>query len=156
MTVDETAKFTQADVDRIVSERLQREREKYSDYEAIKAENATLKTSLAAEQSERKTLVDKLAAREDSDLKVKIAKEVNLPEKLIPLITGKTEDEIRTAMKLMVDSIGPGPAMGAGTNPATPAPHRFTKAEVDRMSPEDITKNWATIEAQLKDGSLHS
>lgn len=154
MTIEDEKKFTQADVDRIVSERLQREREKYSDYEAVKAENATLKTSLATEQSERKTLEVKLATRDETDLKSKIATEEKLPAKLIPLITGKTEAEIRAAMKLMVESIGPGPAIGSETNPANSATQRFTREQVAAMKPEDITKNWKTIEAQLADGSL--
>lgn len=39
--------FTQADLDRIVSERLQREREKYSDYDSVKNELAQLKNANA-------------------------------------------------------------------------------------------------------------
>ena len=152
---DEIKTFTQVDVDRIVSERLKREKETHGDNDALKAEIVTLKTSLTTEQAAKLKLEGELSTKNDRELKAKIAKEVNLPEKLIPLIMGKTEDEIRSAMKLMVESIGPGPAIGADTNPATPAPQRFTKTQIERMSPADITKNWATIEAQLADGSLN-
>jgi citrate synthase len=148
-------KFTQVDVDRIVSERLKREKETHGDNDALKAEIVTLKASLTTEQAAKLKLEGELSTKNDSELKAKIAKEVNLPEKLIPLITGKTEDEIRSAMKLMVESIGPGPAIGADTNPATSDIKRYTKQEVEKMSPADITKNWATIEAQLADGSLN-
>jgi hypothetical protein len=146
--------FTQADVDRFVSDRLKEERTRRGDNEALKAENAALKVSLASEQTARQALEVKVSLKEETELKAKIAKEVQLPEGLIQLIPGKYEDEIRTAMKAMVASIGPGPAIGAETNPATPAPVRYTKAQVSAMKPEEITKNWSTIEAQLADGSL--
>ena len=107
---EDEKKFTQADVDRIVSDRLKREKETHGDNEALKAENAALKASLASEQTARIGLEGKIATSEGAALKAKIAKEENLPEGLIPLITGKTEAEIRSAMKIMVASIGPGPA----------------------------------------------
>lgn len=146
--------FTQADVDRFVSDRLREERTRRGDNEALMAENATLKASLLSEQTTRQALEVKVSLKDEVELKAKIAKEVALPEGLIPLITGKTEDEIRSNMKIMVASIGPGPAIGAETNPAIPAPVRYTRAQVDSMKPEDIEKNWQTIEAQLADGSL--
>lgn len=146
--------FTQADVDRFVSDRLREERTRRGDNEALMAENATLKASLLSEQTTRQALEVKVSLKEETELRQRIAKEVALPEGLIPLITGKTEDEIRSNMKIMVASIGPGPAIGAETNPAIPAPVRYTRAQVDSMKPEDIEKNWQTIEAQLADGSL--
>jgi hypothetical protein len=152
---EDEKKFTQADVDRIVSDRLKREKETHGDNEALKAENATLKESLASEKALRTGLEAKVALRDAADLKAKIAAEEKLPQGLIPLITGETEDEIRSKMKIMVASIGPGPAIGAETTPATPAPTRFTRAQIDQMAPEDIEKNWATIEKQIADGSLN-
>ena len=146
--------FTQADVDRFVSDRLREERTRRGDNEALMAENATLKASLLSEQTTRQALEVKVSLKDEVELKAKIAKEVALPDGLIPLITGKTEDEIRSNMKIMVASIGPGPAIGAETNPAIPAPVRYTRAQVDSMKPEEIEKNWQTIEAQLADGSL--
>lgn len=146
--------FTQADVDRFVSDRLREERTRRGDNEALMAENATLKASLLSEQTTRQALEVKVSLKEETELRQRIAKEVALPEGLIPLITGKTEDEIRSNMKIMVSSIGPGPAIGAETNPAIPAPVRYTRAQVDSMKPEEIEKNWQTIEAQLADGSL--
>ncbi len=146
--------FTQADVDRFVSDRLREERTRRGDNEALMAENAALKASLLSEQTTRQALEVKASLKDEAELKAKIAKEVALPEGLIPLITGKSEDEIRSSMKIMVASIGPGPAIGAETNPAIPAPVRYTRAQVDSMKPEDIEKNWQTIEAQLADGSL--
>ena len=141
-------------MDRFVSDRLREERTRRGDNEALMAENATLKASLLSEQTTRQALEVKVSLKDEVELKAKIAKEVALPEGLIPLITGKSEDEIRSNMKIMVASIGPGPAIGAETNPAIPAPVRYTRAQVDSMKPEDIEKNWQTIEAQLADGSL--
>ena len=146
--------FTQADVNRIVSDRLREEKERHGDNEALRAENAALKESLLSEQTTRQALEAKVSLKDEVELKAKIAKEVALPEGLILLITGKTEDEIRSNMKIMVSSIGPGPAIGTETNPAIPAPVRYTRAQVDSMKPEEIEKNWQTIEAQLADGSL--
>ncbi len=152
---EDEKKFTQADVDRIVSDRLKREKETHGDNEALKAENAALKESLLSEQTTRQALEVKVSLKEETELRQRIAKEVSLPEGLIPLITGKTEDEIRSNMKIMVASIGPGPAIGAATTPATPAPVRYTRAQIDQMAPEDIEKNWETIEKQIADGSLN-
>lgn len=146
--------FTQADLDRIVSDRLREERTRRGDNEALIAEVAALKASLLSEQSTKHDLEVKVSLKEETELRQRIAKELSLPEGLIPLITGKSEDEIRSNVKIMVASIGPGPAVGAETNPAIPAPVRFTRSQVDSMRPEDITKNWSTIEAQLADGSL--
>ena len=147
--------FTQADVNRIVSDSLREEKERHGDNEALRAENAALKESLLSEQTTRQALEAKVSLKEETELRQRIAKEVSLPEGLIPLITGKTEDEIRSNMKIMVASIGPGPAIGAATTPATPAPTRYTRAQIDQMAPEDIEKNWATIEKQIADGSLN-
>ena len=151
---DEEKKFTQADVDRFVADRLKIERERRGDNEKLIAENTALKEQLATEQQTRAALEGKVALRDEADLKAKIANEEGLPLKLLPLITGKTEDELRAAMRVMVVGIGPGPAIGAETNPARPAPVRYTKAQLENMKPEDIEKNWQTIEAQLADGSL--
>ncbi|MDD3566307.1 MAG: hypothetical protein PHN90_11630, partial [Methanothrix sp.] len=57
---DDEKKFTQADVDRIVQERVNREKAKFADYDEIKAENADLKAKLAEHES--KTL-DSLKAK---------------------------------------------------------------------------------------------
>jgi hypothetical protein len=151
---DEEKKFTQADVDRFVADRLKIERERRGDNEKLIAENTALKEQLANEQQTRAALEGKVALRDEADLKARIANEEGLPLKLLPLITGKTEDELRAAMRVMVVGIGPGPAIGAETNPASPAPVRYTKAQLENMKPEDIEKNWQTIEAQLADGSL--
>ena len=41
MAIEDEKKFTQADVDRFISDRLKREKETHGDIEALKAENAT-------------------------------------------------------------------------------------------------------------------
>ena len=152
---EDEKKFTQADVDRFVSDRLREERARRGDNEALIAENVALKASLASEQTTRQALEVKVSLKEETELRQRIATEEKLPTGLIPLITGKTEAEIRANMKIMVTSIGPGPAIGAETNPAVTAPVRYTRAQIDKMAPEDIEKNWSTIEAQMADGSLN-
>ena len=148
-------RFTQADVDRFVADRLKTERERRGDNEALQAEVIALKAQLGTEKTAREALEAKQAVRDEADLKAKIATEEKLPAALIVALTGKTEPEIRAHAKLLVAGIGPGPAIGSSTNPASPPPQRFTREQVDRMKPDEITRNWATIEAQLADGSLN-
>ena len=44
---------TQEELDRIVTERLKREQEKYSDYEALKTRNSELETEVGIQWSRR-------------------------------------------------------------------------------------------------------
>lgn len=148
-------KFTQADVDRFVADRLKIERERRGDNEALQAEVTALKAQLGTEKTARSALEAKQTIRDEADLKAKIATEEKLPPALIAALTGKTEPEIRAHAKLLVAGIGPGPAIGSETNPANSTAQRFTREQVAAMKPEEVSKNWATIEAQLKDGSLN-
>ncbi|MCP1391213.1 MAG: hypothetical protein J5I35_00450, partial [Methanothrix harundinacea] len=66
---DAELKFTQADVDRIVQERLSREKAKYADYDEIKAENMELKTKIAeAETTIKAAALDSLKQKIVVDL----------------------------------------------------------------------------------------
>ena len=97
---DEGKTFTQADVDRIAGERALRERQKFGDYDDLKAKAEELdkiregeKTELQHEREARE------AAERDRDterferLREKIA---NRPGKVVPVasLTGKTEEEL--------------------------------------------------------------
>lgn len=98
---NEEQTFTQADVDRIVADRLKREREatraKYADYDDLKkkAEGAqTAEERIAA-------LEEQIKATQLEALRAKYADGV--PEKLRPLLTGTTEDELKAQRELLVD-----------------------------------------------------
>jgi hypothetical protein len=93
--------FTQADVDRIVAERLKREREatktKYADYDDLKAragEATTLEERIAA-------MEDRATKAETEALRAKYA--VDVPEKLRPLLTGTTDEELKAQRDLIVE-----------------------------------------------------
>jgi hypothetical protein len=93
--------FTQADVDRIVADRLKREREatktKYADYDDLKAkagEATTLEERIAAmEQRTKEAEVSALRAQYAADV----------PEKLRPLLTGTTDEELKAQRDLIAE-----------------------------------------------------
>lgn len=93
--------FTQADLDRIVAERLKREREatktKYADYDELKtkAEGAKTLEDRIAEMEARtaKAEVDALRSKYAADV----------PEKLRPLLTGTTDEDLKTQRDLLIE-----------------------------------------------------
>lgn len=93
--------FKQADVDRIVAERLKREREatkaKYADYDALKAAAEGAKTA----EDRIAELEQKIATSELTALRAKYAADV--PERLRPLLTGTTEDDLKAQRDLIVE-----------------------------------------------------
>ncbi|HOO54751.1 MAG TPA: DUF4355 domain-containing protein [Methanothrix sp.] len=158
---DEDKKFTQEDVDKIVQERLARERAKFSDYDQIKAELEATRTSHAELKAENTDLKAQIAERDgklkDSELKaqkIEIATKAGLSEALADRLRGTTPDELEADAKRLAEAMGPGPSVGSGTNPPTGAKKPLTRSDVKKMSPEEITANWDQIKAQLKDGSL--
>lgn len=158
---EEDKKFSQEDVDKIVQERLARERAKFSDYDAIKAELEATRTSHAELKAENTSLKAELAEKDgkmrDSEtraMKAEIAKTVGLPEALSSRIQGETEAELLADAKRLAEAMGPGPAVGSGTAPPTGAKKPLTRADLKKMTPEEITANWDQIKSQLKDGSL--
>jgi len=154
---DEDKKFSQEDVDKIVQERLARERAKFSDYDRIKAELEEIREDHASLKAVNTDLKAELADRDGKlreTQRAEIAKKAGLPEALSSRIQGETEEELLADAKRLAESLGPGPAVGSGTAPPTGAKKPYTRADVKKMSPEEITANWDQISAQLKDGSL--
>jgi hypothetical protein len=154
-------KFTQEDLDKIVQERLARERAKFSDYDLIKSELEATRAAHAELKAENTDLKADLADRDgklkDSEtraMKAEIAKKAGLPEALSSRIQGATPEEMVADAKRLAEAMGPGPKVGEGTNPPTGAKKPYTRADVKKMTPDEITANWDQISAQLKDGSL--
>lgn len=93
--------FTQADLDRVVAERLKREREatkaKYADYDELKtkAEGAKTLEDRIADMEARATKAEVEA------LRAKYAADV--PEKLRPLLTGTTDEELKAQRDLLAE-----------------------------------------------------
>lgn len=97
----ETKTFTQADVDRIVADRLSRERAKYEGFEALKAKAAkydeaqeAAKTDLQRAQDQANSLKAQLEALQNEvntrNARDKVAAETGIPASLL---TGATEEE---------------------------------------------------------------
>ena len=100
---EENAVFTQEDVDRIVGDRLSRERAKYADYDALKekaarwdaAEEAN-KTELQKAQESRDALQKELDGLKQAaalrEMRDKVAEETGVPASLL---TGATEEDCK-------------------------------------------------------------
>lgn len=93
--------FTQEDVDRIVTERLKREREatktKYADYDDLKkaaGDKATAEERIA--KLEQEVTTSKIAA-------LRAGYAADVPEKLRPLLTGTTDEELKAQRDLILD-----------------------------------------------------
>lgn len=100
---EETKTFTQADVDKIVGDRLQRERSKYSDYEALKEKADKYDEVVESEKTELQKAMEKNEALEAElssmkkaeairEIKTKVATETGIPAHLL---TGETEEACR-------------------------------------------------------------
>jgi predicted nucleic acid-binding Zn-ribbon protein len=99
----DTKTFTQAELDAVVKDRLKREREKYSDYEDLKAKAAKFdeaeeanKTELQKATERAKALEDELNGLKEAEklrtMRAEVAKETGIPANLL---TGSTEDECK-------------------------------------------------------------
>lgn len=94
--------LTQADVDKVVETRLERQKKQYADYDTLK-EKASKVDTIAKEYEdklkEKDTAIGTLSgevksAKLETD-KVKIIHEFKLPDDAAEFLTGETADEIR-------------------------------------------------------------
>ena len=101
--VTDTKTFTQAELDAVVKDRLKREREKYSDYEDLKAKAAKFDEAEEANKTELQKVTERAKALEDElnglkeaeklrTMRAEVAKETGIPANLL---TGSTEDECK-------------------------------------------------------------
>lgn len=133
---DKTRTFIQEEVDRIIADRLAREKEKYKDYDDFKKANDELKKLKEGQMSETEKLQTKLAEKErkESDLerelaearlettKLKILEELDLPKAWADRIFGTNEEELKTDAKNLAKLLGEaskGKSVGSGSNPGT-------------------------------------
>ena len=116
--------FTQADLDRIVQDRLAKEKGKYSDYDELKAKAQRLDQAEAANKSEVERLKDENAqlkqAKADSDAKLlrfEVAAEKGVKARWL---SGSTREELEAAADEYLAEHPP--AGGAAAPPAGGAP----------------------------------
>jgi len=137
---DDEKKFSQADVDRIIQTRLDREKAKYDE---VVTENTALKAKV---EEYEKTSLD--------TLKQKIASEKKLPAALIKRLQGNTEAELQADADSLLKEIGAKEGDGTGGNPDSKNEKPLTKEAIKAMSPEEIQANLPKIKEQMKAGTL--
>lgn len=101
--------FTQADVDRIVRDRVAREREKYADYDELRAkaddaDKTKSKLDKMAEQME--ALTKRAETAEIESTRHRVAEELGLTAKEAKRLRGKTYDELLSDGNELVDDLG--------------------------------------------------
>ncbi|AVX21603.1 protein of unknown function [Carboxydocella sporoproducens DSM 16521] len=126
--------FTQEDIERIIAERLKREREKYKDYAELKKAAEELQKLKEAQMTEQEKLQAKLQEyerilqekeREAKEAqiqatKVKVLTELGLPLDLAGRIFGEDEQAIRRDAETLKKLLGiASKPIGGGTNPTT-------------------------------------
>ena len=139
----ETKTFTQADLDRIVQEGVNRERAKYEGFEELKAkaqkfdeQEEANKTELQKAQERATELEEKLKKREHEDsireMKKKVAEEMKIPA---DLLTGETEEacmeQAKAIMSFATSQGYPSVKDGGESNPST------------KKTARDSFKEWA-------------
>lgn len=130
--------LSESEVNRIVQERLAREREKFADYEALQQKASKLTELEEANQSEiekaqkraeeaearAKKIEDDLKQERLAGLRSRIAREKGVPEKRVKYVIGETEEEIESSATDLAGETEPSPSPGfvptAGTGGSAP------------------------------------
>jgi len=124
---------TQEEFDAAVRSRLQREREKYADYETIKAENGTLKNQVSALTGEKEALEKKVKGHETNSVKMRIAQELNIPASMAERLNGETEEDIRKDAEAMANIFKTAQGAAPLYNPNTQPPANASDAAMAEM-----------------------
>jgi len=93
--------FTQGELDRIVGERVGRERQKYADYDDLKTKASeydkladSQKTDLDRVSGERDSLKTRVGELEPENLRLRVSHKKGLPHELVDRLQGKDEAEM--------------------------------------------------------------
>ena len=114
-TTEQQKSFTQDELDKIVSERLGRERAKYGDYEALKEKAAAFDKLDEANKSELQKATDKAASLQSEldklkkadkvrEIREKVAKETGVP---VNLLTAEDEETCNSQARAALDFAKP-------------------------------------------------
>lgn len=112
---EEVKTFTQDDVNRIVEDRLKREREKYADYAVLKEKSEKLDAMEEASKTELQKAVERANALESElndykkanevrEIREKVAKETGIPANLLK---GSTEEECKEEAQAIAEFAKP-------------------------------------------------
>lgn len=126
--------FTQAQLDAIVADRLNREKAKYADYETLKDKAAKFDAAEEAGKTELQKANDKAAdlqqkldrlqqASDRAALRDKVAAATKLPTGLAEFLTADDEEGMTAQAKRLLEQVKPGsyPTVPDGGSPQTPA-----------------------------------
>lgn len=107
--------LNQADVDKVVESRLERQKKQYADFETYKEKAAKVDTiskewegKLAEKDTAIGELTSKLKAAELGTEKTKIIHEFGLKDELHEFVTGDTVDEMRERAEKLAKGVGGG------------------------------------------------
>lgn len=119
--------FTQAEVDKIVAERLSRERAKYADYDALSKKAAKVDELVETSKTMRTELDALKSAETLRSMREKVSKETGVP---MDLLTAKTEEECTEQAKRIMEFAKPGayPQLQDGGEPKS-GPSKQTTRE---------------------------
>ena len=145
---NEVRTFTQEDVDRIVTERLKRERMATADYEDLKAKAQKFDEMEEANKSELQKATDKAAALQAEldgmkkaakiqAMRESVATETGVP---VSLLTGSTEDECKDQAKAIA-AFAKGGAYPSVPDSGEVDPNK-AKQTTKQQFAEWFTKNW--------------
>lgn len=135
--------FTQAELDRIVADRLNREKGKYADYEDVKAKASKLDELEAANKSEaekanaRAEAAERKAAQAESEaLRLTVAAEKGVKARWL---TGSTREELeKAAEEYLADHPQPAGGGGGGGTPAPGKPKEDLRGGGDPTGNEPV------------------
>ena len=137
-TVDNERKFTQADIDKIVKQRLERERAKHSeDLTTAESKRQEAEEALQAAKQERDALQAEKARREMVE---KVASEVKLPFAAVSMLQGATAEELKANAEALRASVSMYPVT---TDKGTVQPSPITREQIDKI--EDREKREAMM-----------
>ncbi len=119
--------FTQDDVNRIVSERLERERKKFADYDELKSRVEELEKTNSDLSGENETLRSEResyeAAKKHEALIKSVAEEMGVDPTILSKMRGDTEDELRESAAVLKDQFqGTPPVDSQGEYPRKQSP----------------------------------
>lgn len=111
-----TPPATQADLDRIIADRIARERAKYADYDDLKAKAAKYDEAVEAQKSEAQKAIERaeaaeaaLAAKEAEALRLTVAAKHGITGDYLDLVQGADEAALEAAASKVAALIAKGP-----------------------------------------------
>ena len=129
---DNERKFTQADIDKIVKQRLERERAKHSeDLATAESKRQEAEEALQTAKQERDALQAEKSRREMVE---KVAGEVKLPYAAVSMLQGATAEELKANAEALRASM---PMYPVTNDNGTVQPSPITREQIDKIEDRD-------------------